>query len=467
MTAMSDHLDIEEFDREYDLADLLPVSLARDLLADIDGHCTAVVLTIDGRIHYSGSGRTQDDSVGTWQQVDHTSPAPSVYSANGRRGVRIELTHELETIGYLVLEIGNDHTLDDDRLLSTGRFVARCINRVINLNYRYRMTAGLHGQVVADSYDRLKKKADQLACSEEKYRLLAENLEIEVEKKTREVRETQLRLLQQEKMASIGQLAAGVAHEINNPVGFVISNLNTLKASSEDLADLIGSYRRLTALLSAKTKDSGTVRQIREQMAVIDRRIEDIDLDFIIEDTASLIDESLDGAKRVKIIVQNLRDFTHPSIETAESVDLNNCLETTLAMLSSHTMPEVKISRKYGAIPQVTCHLREINHALFNILKNAFQSVGEQGEITISTTAEEEAVTVRIADTGTGIDPEHLSSIFDPFFTTREVGSGTGLGLFQAYSTVKSHGGTIAVDSEIGSGSTFTVTIPMEGIEKD
>ena len=466
MTADSDLIDVDEFDREYSLADLLPMALAQELLADLDPRCAAAIITADGGVYCAGGEQRPEVTAELKRRVHHDATAPQLFSANGRRAGAFILTHELETIGFLVLETDAEHGLDDKLLLSTGRFAARCINRVINFNYRNRMTAGLHGRVVADSYESLKTKAEQLARSEEKYRLLAENLELEVEKKTREIREAQLRLLQQEKMASIGQLAAGMAHEINNPVGFVISNLNTLRASSKDLIDLIGCYRQLSNLIAGKTGGGRRAESIKARMAAIDQFIADIDLDFVVEDTLSLIDESLDGAKRVKIIVQNLRDFTHPSIETAESVDFNSCLETTLAMLSGYALPENRISRQYGTIPRVTCHLREINQVFYNILKNAFQALGEGGEITISTTADEEAVSVRISDTGPGIDQEHLSSIFDPFFTTREVGSGIGLGLFQAYSTVKSHGGTIAVESDAGSGSTFTVRIPIEGIDR-
>jgi two-component system, NtrC family, sensor kinase len=469
MTTRSDHIEVDPFDREYGLADLLPAALAQELLADINNRCTAAIATSNGSVYYACGMLQAEVAADLKRRGHHGATAPQLFSANGRRAGTFILTHELETIGFLVLETDGERGLDDDLLLSMGGLAARCINRIINLNYRNRMTAGLHGRVVADSYESLKIKAEQLARSEEKYRLLAKNLEIEVEKKTREIRDAQLRLLQQEKMASIGQLAAGVAHEINNPVGFVISNLNTLRSGSEDLINLIGSYRQLTDLLTDRTGDDRKAERIKTRMTAIDRLIKDIDLDFVLEDTLGLIDESLDGAKRVKIIVQNLRDFTHPSVETAESVDFNSCLETTLAMLSSHAMPRVKISRNYGAIPQVTCRLREINQVFYNILKNAFQALGEQGEgdLTICTAADDEAVSVQISDTGPGIDQAHLGSIFNPFFTTREVGSGIGLGLFQTYTTVKSHGGSIDVESEFGKGTTFTVKIPIEGNDRE
>ena len=464
MTHACDHIDVDEFDREYTMAELFPVSLASELLTEIDGICTASVLLTDGTIYYRDAGGQKDYTSYLKEQEEGVSLGSEIFFDGSQRVIFFDLVHELETIGFLVLETADEHTVTDKHMFSIGRFAARLINRMINLNYRNRMTAGLHGQVVADSYESLKKKAIQLAHSEQKYRLLAENLEIEVEKKTRKIKETQLLMLQQEKMASIGQLAAGMAHEINNPVGFIISNLSTLKTSSNELAILIAHYRRLTDLLEVKSTDSGKVPRINQQIATIARLIKEMDLDFVIQDTDSLIDESLDGAKRVKIIVQNLRDFTHPSIDITESTDFNNCLETTVAVLSNYARPKVKITRQYGKIPTVTCYLREMNQVFFNILKNAFQAVDGQGEITISTIRDDDAVLVRISDTGPGIEKSHLGRIFDPFFTTREVGSGTGLGLFHAYSTVKALGGTISVESNNGEGSTFTVKIPVTGI---
>lgn len=459
MTGIDDHIEVDEFDREYGLSDLFPMALAQDLLTDVDGHCTAALILPDGTVYY-GDAKNRN----YLSHLNRRKIAPDTQHAfpDGHKQILLfDLIHELETIGFLVLESSGEPSETDERLMTLGRFSARFINRMINLNYRNRMTAGLHGQVVADTYENLKKKAAALALSEEKYRHLAENLEIEVEKKTREIQAAQLHMLQQEKMASIGQLAAGMAHEINNPVGFIISNLNTLKATTGDMATLIDNYRQLTALMAGNPADNRMARAIRDQMAVIDQLIEKIDLDFVMDDTGSLIDESLDGAKRVKIIVQNLRDFTHPSIDTAESAAINDCLDTTLAILSSHDLPEVTVTRRYGELPLVTCHLREVNQVFFNILKNAFQAVGDRGEIVISTSSDGHAVTVSVSDTGPGIEKSCLEKLFDPFFTTREVGDGTGLGLFQAYSTVKAHGGSITVDSIAGKGSCFEVRLPL------
>ncbi len=445
-------IDMDPFDREYDLDDLLPAALAGELLADIDGHCSAAIVRPDGGVHFDGGGHAPA------APPPDEAAEPVLRRDGGRGSVWIRLDHEMETLGFLVLAADDTDSAADGHLVALGRFVGRVMNRMIQVNYRLLMTAGLHGQVVTESYARLKGKAEALARSEARYRNLAENLEIEVAKQTETIRHAHLRMLQQEKMAAIGQLAAGMAHEINNPMGFIISNLNTLKSTTAEVAELVARYRRLGDGLAARTGRGA----IADQLAAIARHIEAIDLDFIMEDTQSLVDESLDGAKRVKLIVENLRDFTHPSVDTAESVNINDCLDTTLAILSSHVPPGVTIRRQYGTLPQVVCRLREINQVFFNILKNGLQAVGDQGTVTIRTSGDG-GVTVEIADTGPGIEAADRDRIFDPFFTTREVGDGAGLGLFHAYNSVKSMGGTITVDSAPDRGCTVTIRIPVDG----
>jgi len=454
MNSADEHIEIDAFDREYSLEDLLPRIQAQELLESIDGNSEAALLLPDGKVLYSRYGTKVDASEISRQVRANGREEPLTVVLGNRRMMLFPLTHELETIGFLALEFSGKVT--DETTESTGCFLVRVFNRIVNLNYQIRMTAGLHGQVVADSYEDLKKKAVLLERSEEKYRILAESLEKEVKRKTKKIEATQLMMLQQEKMAAIGQLAAGMAHEINNPVGFVISNLNTLKTGTRDMCRLIDAYHELETLLGEKQY------QIDDRLAALKKLKEELDIEFVISDTAGLIDESLDGVRRIQVIVQNLRDFTHPSVEYAENADINECLEATLAILSSYRSDEIVVQRHYGDVPQVNCQLREINQAFFNILKNAFQAIGDRGQITISTRVEEDTVIVGIADTGSGIEKKILSRIFDPFFTTREVGAGFGLGLFQAYSTLKRHQGTISVQSIPGKGSTFLLHLPTE-----
>ena len=457
MTPTSDYIETGDFDREYGLIDLLPLPLIESLMAGMDKPCSVAVLHPDGTIYYG-----PDDRLEYLSGLDQHRKAdgPAVFSDGNRHLAFFNLVHELETIGFLVFDYDADRHPGQNDLLAWGGLCATMITRMIDLHYRNLMTAGLHGQVVADSYATLEKKARQLAASEKKYRRLAQRLEIEVEKKTKQIQKSQLRMLQQEKMASIGQLAAGIAHEINNPVGFVISNLNTLSDTTREVTALLDAYGKLTTLLS--DPDGSTARQIKNQLAVIAERIEEMDLGFIVEDTVNLIGESLDGARRVKTIVDNMRDFTHPSIDTPEKLDINQCLETTLSVLSGNIPSQVKISCHYGEVPRINGRLREVNQVFFNVLKNALQAVGEKGHITITTADDEKGVHIHIKDSGPGIPAADMEKLFDPFYTTREVGSGTGLGLFQAYSIVKTHGGHIFANSSPGKGATFTIRLPRD-----
>ncbi|MGW8391527.1 ATP-binding protein [Pseudoduganella sp. HUAS MS19] len=247
-------------------------------------------------------------------------------------------------------------------------------------------------------------------------------------------------LLQAQNMASIGQLAAGVAHEINNPVGFVTSNIGTLKSYAETLFELV--------------EHSATAEQ-RSQA----------DFDFMKEDTAALLRESMDGLRRVRDIVQALKDFSEGGDSQWQQTDLHESLESTLQALANELRFKAKVDRHYGKLPLVRGLPGQLHQVFRNILLNAVQAIPGQGIIRIVTSADREAVHVRIQDNGVGIAPENLGRIFDPFFTTKPVGSGTGLGLYLAYGIVNKHGGRINVISEPGKGSAFTVVLPLRPAE--
>jgi signal transduction histidine kinase len=461
MEAINEFIETEEFDREYTLEDLLPQSVLADLFSDLPDGIIAAVHAAGGK-PYFGEPPYGRDLRNLMRSCEKDAIEPIRFGEGPTPGFVFRLTHELETIGFLAMAAGSA-SIGETELALVGRIAARAVNRIINLHCQHRMTASLHGQVVTESYKSLKKKADQLARSEEKYRLLAENLEVEVARKTQEIRDTQVFLLQQEKMASIGQLAAGMAHEINNPVGFVVSNLHTLKSNTEDLCGLLRQYQQLTDLMTMEPLGSEKAGQIKAKLSDIDRLRASIDIDFVVEDTNDLIKESLDGAQRVKDIVQSLQKFTHPSVENAESADLNQCLDTTLDVLASQIAAHIDIHRDYAPLPPLKCRMRDINQAFFNILKNAIQAVDTAGEIMIRTRRLNDEVVVSITDNGIGVEAGNLGRLFDPFFTTREVGAGAGLGLTQAYNTIKSHGGEISVQSAPGEGSTFTVNLPLTG----
>ncbi len=458
---IQEHIDIGDFDREYGLADLLPATLARDLLGDVSRHLPMAIVLPDGRMHCDLT-RTGDQPPvckgGSLRPDTGKITGPSVTDRAGY----FPLRHELEDIGYLVLGETEENAVAVRRWL--GPFIAKAVTQFISMMYKNRMTAGLHVQVVEASYRQLKEKAARLQHSEEKYRKLSQNLEAEVQRQTEKIKTTQLMMLQQEKLASIGQLAAGMAHEINNPIGFITSNLNTLAANVRDAVHLLKQYNRFNELCNRGLGDPGATEILRQETIRLENLGRKLDLGFIIQDMQALITECLEGAARIGAIVENLRDFAHPSVEDIETADINHCLDTVLSILDGQIQAGINIRKHYLNIPKVSCYLRELNQVFFHILRNALQAVGEQGDILIHTqTADDETIEVVIADTGPGIAEAHRAHLFEPFFTTRQVGSGTGLGLHLAHNIMKKHSGSIAVQSKEGAGSTFIIRIPVNG----
>jgi signal transduction histidine kinase len=265
----------------------------------------------------------------------------------------------------------------------------------------------------------------------------------------------QEQIVQSEKLASIGQLAAGVAHEINNPIGFVFSNFGTLE---NYLASL---FRMLTAYRSEEVALAGTPGALR-----LARMREEIELDYLVDDIPALMSESKDGIKRVRKIVQDLKDFSHvDATRRWEAVDLHVGLDSTLNIVNNEIKYKADVVKAYGQLPEIECLPHELNQVFMNLMVNAAHAIGsERGTITLRTGLDS-AVTpneawVEVQDNGSGIAPADLKRIFDPFFTTKPVGKGTGLGLSLAYGVVKTHGGRIEVTSELGVGTTFRVSLP-------
>lgn len=285
--------------------------------------------------------------------------------------------------------------------------------------------------------------------------LLAAKQQLEQEKDEqgkliKKLAEAHSKLLQAEKLASIGQLAAGVAHEINNPIGFVNSNLGTLKNYVADLLGLIDAYQAMEAgLPDSPKKDSLATERQR------------IDLAFLRQDVVDLLAESIDGAGRVRRIVQDLRDFSRTGEVSWESADLHAGLDSTLNLLASELRDKADIVREYGELPRVECIPSQINQVFMNLLVNAAHAIAGHGTITLRSGCAGDQVWISVSDTGAGIASDHLAKIFDPFFTTRPVGKGTGLGLSVAYGIIDQHHGRIDVSSQPGQGSCFTVWLPV------
>lgn len=271
-----------------------------------------------------------------------------------------------------------------------------------------------------------------------------------------ELKSAQSRVLQQEKMASIGQLAAGVAHEINNPIGFIISNLNSLQKYSDRILDFV-------AILSDAIEKMlpDYTSQYRDLIEQVMKQKKSAKLDYITKDLNNLITESLEGADRVKMIVQNLKSFARLDETELQMADINMGIESTINLIWNELKYKVTLHKEYGDIPRTMCNLGQLNQVFMNILINASQAIETQGEITLRTERDNGNIRITVSDTGAGIPPDKLDRIFEPFFTTKDVGKGTGLGLSIVYDIIKKHNGDIQVASEVGRGTIFTVLIPI------
>jgi len=289
-------------------------------------------------------------------------------------------------------------------------------------------------------------------------------LEKQVDKRTAELtaakdklEETFQQLLQSEKMASIGQLAAGVAHEVNNPIGFIYSNIASLQDYIRDLTHLIGLYRNL---LSTETQSEDAQRQ--SLITEITDFQEQIDIDFLLQDMPDLMRDTRDGTERVKTIVMNLKHFSRMNDDQMALANINEGIEATLKIVWNELKYKTTVHKQLGDIPVTLCNLNQLNQVFTNLLVNAAHAIEEKGDINIETLMDKENIIIRISDNGKGIKPEHLNKLFEPFFTTKPVGQGTGLGLYLSYEIMQKHNGSIEVDSEPGKGTTFTLTLPIK-----
>ena len=293
----------------------------------------------------------------------------------------------------------------------------------------------------------LKAKEEELVESNEK---LAQMME--------EVKKSKEHVAQSEKLASIGQLAAGVAHEINNPIGFVTSNLGTIQEYAETMKTLLGLYGKLDELEDGNSEERAALRQ------EIARVRQEDDLEFITQDMEGVLSESMEGVTRVAAIVQNLKSFARSDTPTIASHDINEGLDNMIKMVWNELKYHCEVEKNFGEVPMINCHPGQVDQVMMNMLVNASHAIGEEGgTITVSTAVVKDQVEIKIADTGKGIPPEILPRIFEPFFTTKDVGKGTGLGLSISHGIIQDHHGRIEVDSVFGEGTEFRIYLPLAG----
>lgn len=385
------------------------------------------------------------------RSLEKTYPDAAISVVTSIREYQERIAAALPSLAILDLNLSDGRTID---LLTTS--VSEASFPVIM------MTSNGSEQVAADAIKR--GALDYMVKSPEAFATVGATVagalrewQLLQDKKRMELqlKESQAHIIQQEKMASIGQMAAGVAHEINNPMGYITSNLNTLWKYAEKLAQFI-EVQELAIETCADESTKASMVELKRQ----------IKLDFVMKDFRDLITESLDGSKRVSKIVQDLKSFSRAEGNEAIRADLNECIQSTINIVRNEIKYVAELDIALGEITPVLCRPQQISQVVMNLLVNAAHSVSGKGVITLATTQVNDTVEIRVTDTGCGISAENMTKIFEPFFTTKEAGKGTGLGLAISADIVRKHGGELLVSSEVGKGSTFTVRLPI-GPDKD
>lgn len=369
------------------------------------------------------------------------------------------------------------YVLKDYGVLPTNVFTARSV-QIGSVIEALLLSFALADKINTYRKEMLELQVRELAISQENEKLIREQnviLEQKVRERTEELQESnkslsltlsnlkdaQAQLVESEKMASLGQLTAGVAHEINNPINFVTSNVSPLRRDVNILWDIIDQVEMIAL--------NNELQPAEKQEKI--QNIKNInDVDYLKSEINFLLKGIQEGAERTAEIVRSLRIFSRIDEDTLKRADLNECLDSTLVILNPMTKERIKILKKYHSIPMVECYAGKLNQVFMNILSNAIYAVEKKfngkigGEIKIETKLNDDLskVIISIMDNGTGIPPEVIGRIFEPFFTTKDVGEGTGLGMSIAYKTIERHNGKIGLQSTVGEGTTFEIHLPIK-----
>jgi two-component system NtrC family sensor kinase len=275
----------------------------------------------------------------------------------------------------------------------------------------------------------------------------------------RHLKESEMQLVQSEKMSSLGQMVAGVAHEINTPLAYVN---NSLSAVNDRLPEIISAISNCEKLLAQLNDPNILPEDLNRQFALVSGQLEQINRHELLGELTGLVKDGLYGTTQVGEIVSNLKDFSRLDRSKVSRFNVNDGLDSTL-VLARHMLKSIKVNKQFNELPAITCAPSQINQVFLNLITNAAQVLPPQdGEITLYTRLENDGVAIDVADNGAGIPPDVLPKIFDPFFTTKEIGKGTGLGLSISYQIIKDHGGRINVESQVGRGTKFTVWLPLK-----
>jgi signal transduction histidine kinase len=299
-------------------------------------------------------------------------------------------------------------------------------------------------QEIEEINEELKQQQEELQTTNE----ILENQKEELQRTLESLKLTQSQLVQSEKMASLGQLVAGIAHEINNPVTFISAGVDSLITNIEEIQQVLNIYNRIT------------LKNAEEKLKEIEKLKEKIEYKETIREITKLINSVKTGSDRTTEIVRGLRTFSRVDEDVLKVADIHEGLDSTLVLLRNKYKERIQIEKNYGDIPEIECYPGQLNQVFMNILSNAIDAIKDKGTIMIETSKSNGAIRISIKDTGRGIPKEIQSKIFEPFFTTKEVGKGTGMGLSITHGIIEKHSGTIEVKSEAGQGSEFVILIP-------
>lgn len=348
--------------------------------------------------------------------------------------VAVPLRVDIEVVGRL-------QAVEERR--EQAEAAAKWLEMVLASAHRYRMAADLHFETITADFEELQRQHAALQESEARYRELADELDQRVKAQVEVIERAQRQLYQTEKLASIGSLAAGMAHEINNPIGFIRSNLGTASAYVDKIGETLQAFRRAD----------------RQTADALWRRF---DIDFLLEDFPVMLAESESGADRVARIVSNLKAYSNIDCTAVNPVDINDAVRASASVIGDQLPDKIKLEMVLQTLPPVMCDLGRMNQVLFALLQNAVHAVENSGgTIRIASEVAGDEIRIAVSDNGCGMRDDILNRIFDPFFTTREVGRGMGLGLTVSRDIVSAHGGRIEVLTAAGTGSVFTICLPV------
>lgn len=393
------------FDREWTLSELLDApTLARVALAlhELLGGKLAI-LDKHGKV--------------LWGELSPAAP-------------REPLVLELEALGFISSDQATPAALISSRQLLTA---------LLRAELRFKMASTLHLAAVAEDFASLKREHARLLESEARYKTLAEELEVRVKKQVAQLEERQQMLYAAEKLAAVGQLAAGMAHEINNPLGFVHSNLNTFQTYLEKM------------------------RQLKPRLAEGEAAWQALDLDFVLDDSNDLLKDSTTGIARIARIVSDLKSFSNVDRATEEFTDINNCVQQVANLMQGQLPDGITLQLDLQPLPSLICLPGHLKQLFFSLIRNAVQAIedaGRPGSINISSSADAQGISVRVHDDGVGMSAPQRERAFEPFYTTRPVGAGAGLGLPTARNIAIAHSGRLELSSQLGNGTTVSLFIP-------